>query len=94
MTTKDTYDIEEANQKTTNIQPSLLIKLMKESEPCLFNNKSEPAVSPVEKPIDVTTLLSSPYGHPYVPPYSSFPKMVEITRWHANEQVRYFRELL
>jgi len=58
MTNRDTYDIEEAERldkaefdarnKSTNIQPSLLVKLMCESEPCLFNNKSELAVIPVE----------------------------------------------
>jgi len=49
MTSRDTYDIEEYAKeqqkelKIINVQPNLLIKLMMESEPCLFSNKSEPA---------------------------------------------------
>lgn len=96
MTSRDTYDIEQHDQesRTTNVQPALLIKLMKESEPCLFANKSEPVVTPVEKTVDTTLLPSHLSVHPWFPVYSSFPKMVEITRWHADEQVRAFRELL
>ena len=46
MTSRDTYDIEayakELERGRTNLQPALLVKLMMESEPCLFSNKSEP----------------------------------------------------
>lgn len=48
MTSRDTYDIEEyareqeREMKRINVQPALLIKLLMESEPCLFSNKSEP----------------------------------------------------
>jgi hypothetical protein len=80
--------------RTTNVQPALLIKLMKESEPCLFSNKSEPAVSPVEKPVDTGLLPSYPSMHPWIPVVSSFPKMVEITRWHADLQIQAWRELV
>lgn len=53
---RDTHDIEAYERELaeelagTNIQPALLIKLMIESEPCLFSNTSEPV--PVQnKPI-------------------------------------------
>jgi len=47
MTSRDTHDIEAYAEelkleRTTNIQPALLIKLLMESEPCLFYNQSEP----------------------------------------------------
>jgi len=48
VTSRDTYDIEEYAReqerelKRTNVQPALLVKLLMESEPCLFSNKSEP----------------------------------------------------
>jgi hypothetical protein len=68
MTTRDTYDIEQYekelrseqhNEKTcsTNIQPALLVKFMQDSEPCLFANKSNPVVNPVEKPINMQFLF-------------------------------------
>jgi len=52
MTSRDTHDIEEykREQKTTNIQPALLIKLMMDSEPCLFVNQNKPAIEPRELP--------------------------------------------
>jgi hypothetical protein len=91
MTTRDTYDIEQYekelqlkqhNEKTrsTNIQPALLIKLMQDSEPCLFVNKSDPVVNPTEKPINVQLLLS-------------YRRMIEIAIWHAKEQVKFYQEL-
>jgi hypothetical protein len=91
MTTRDTYDIEQYekelqleqhNEKTrsTNIQPALLIKLMQDSEPCLFVNKSDPVVKPIEKPINVQLLF----------PYR---RMIEIAIWHAKEQVKFYQEL-
>lgn len=96
MTSRDTYDIEQhaRESRTTNVQPALLIKLMQESEPCLFANKSEPVVSPVEKPVDTGLLPSRPSVHPWLPVYSSFPRMVTIARWHADLQVRAWRELV
>jgi len=46
MTSRDTHDIEayaeELQRGHTNIQPALLVKLLMESEPCLFYNGSEP----------------------------------------------------
>lgn len=50
--------------------------------------------SPVNPEEGTGLLPSYPSVHPWFPVYSSFPKMVEITRWHADEQVRAFRELL
>ena len=42
MTSRDTHDIEayakELEEGRTNVQPALLIKLLMESEPCLFSN--------------------------------------------------------
>jgi len=56
MTSRDTHDIEayakELEQGRTNVQPALLVKLMMESEPCLFSNKSEP--------IPVRNVVSAP----------------------------------
>jgi hypothetical protein len=91
MTTRDTYDIEQYekelqlkqhNEKTrsTNIQPALLIKLMQDSEPCLFVNKSNPVVTPTERLINVQLLLL-------------YRRMVEIAVWHAKEQVKFYQEL-
>jgi len=47
MTSRDTHDIEAyakelERKRSTNVQPALLIKLLMESEPCLFYNDSEP----------------------------------------------------
>jgi hypothetical protein len=91
MTTRDTYDIEQYekelqleqhNKKTlsTNIQPALLVKLMQDSEPCLFANKSNPVVNPVEKSINVQFLFS-------------YYQMIQIARWHADLQMQFWDEL-
>lgn len=80
--------------KSTNIQPRLLAELMAQSEPCLFSNKSPVAVSPVYKTVDTGLLPSYPSAHPWLPVISSLPKMMEITRWHADLQVRAWRELV
>ena len=70
----------------TNIQPRLLAELLAQSEPSLFGNKSELAVSPVEKPVDAGLLMPSVY--------SVLPRMIRIAEWHADFQVRAWRELL
>jgi len=80
MTSKDTYDIEEyeKEKKTTNVQPSLLIKLMAESEPCLFSNKSPVAVIPYQHDPSLLKIRD---------------KMMDIARWHAQLQVSFERAL-
>jgi len=81
MTSRDTHDIEEyeREKKTTNIQPSLLIKLMAESEPCLFSNKSPVAVVPY-KPNPKLLVIRD--------------RMMDVARWHAQLQVSFERTLL
>jgi hypothetical protein len=51
--------LEQRDEKTrsTNVQPALLVKFMQDSEPCLFANKSDPVVSPVEKPVNMQFLF-------------------------------------
>jgi hypothetical protein len=41
MTSRDTHDIVEYARETSgrNIQPEMLVKLMAQSEPCLFSNQ-------------------------------------------------------
>jgi len=78
--------------RSINVQPALLVQYMKDSEPCLFGNQSELAVEPVENLVDTEVLVSSPYAHPYVPLYSSFPEMIKTTRWHAGLQKTFDRE--
>jgi len=80
MTSRDTHDIEEyqREQKTTNVQPGLMIKLMMESEPCLFANKSQPAVVPYRMPYHLMAIRD---------------KMLDISRWHAQLQVSFERNL-
>lgn len=81
MTSRDTHDIEEyeREKKTgTNIQPGMLIKLMAESEPCLFANKSPLAVIPYE-PSPLMLKVRD--------------QMMDIARWHAQLQVSFERTL-
>lgn len=80
MTSRDTYDIEEYQKeiRSANIQPALLVKLMMEAEPCLFNNKSEPAVKPYVMPPQL--LLS-------------YAVCCDAVRRHAQEQIDFFVEL-
>lgn len=80
MTSRDTHDIEEyeKEKKTTNIQPSLLIKLMAESEPCLFSNKSPVAVVPYQHDPRLLKIRDN---------------MMDVARWHAQLQVSFEREL-
>jgi len=88
MTSRDTHDIEEyereqkttnREQKTTNVQPALMVKLMMESEPCLFANKSQPAVIPYRMPHNLMVIRD---------------KMLDISRWHAQLQISFERCLL
>jgi len=78
MTSRDTHDIEEyeREKKTTNVQPALLIKLMVESEPCLFANKSTPAIVPYSLPPELKKIID---------------RMMDIARWHAQLQVSFDR---
>lgn len=80
MTSRDTYDIEEyekqQRQKTTNIQPGLLVKLMAESEPCLFANKSPLAVVPYTPSPELQKIKD---------------RLMDICRWHAQLQVSFDR---
>jgi len=80
MTSRDTHDIEEyqREQKTTNVQPGLMVKLMMESEPCLFANKSQPAVVPYRIPQHLMVIRD---------------RMLDISRWHAQLQVSFERNL-
>jgi len=80
MTSRDTHDIEEyqREQKTINVQPGLMVKLMMESEPCLFANKSQLAVTPYEMPHHLTLIRD---------------RMLDISRWHAQLQVSFERSL-
>jgi len=80
MTSRDTHDIEEykREQKTTNVQPSLMVKLMMESEPCLFANKNQPAVVPYIISPKLMVIRD---------------KMLDIARWHAQLQVSFDRTL-
>lgn len=82
MTSRDTYDIEqhekELNIQSINVQPRLLVNLMIESEPSLFNPDSKPAVKPYEMPSNLQTI---------------YALMLEITKWHANLQVEFDKEL-
>jgi Fe-S-cluster containining protein len=80
MTSRDTYDIEqhEKEKKTTNIQPALLIKLMMEAEPCLFANKSKPAIKPYEISPNIFTM------------YMFF---LEAARKHAKIQIDFDKSL-
>jgi len=80
MTSRDTHDIKEyeREQKTTNVQPALMVKLMMESEPCLFANKSQPAVVPYRMPYQLMVIRD---------------RMLDISRWHAQLQVSFERNL-
>jgi len=83
MTSRDTHDIEEYEREKkaaagTNIQPGLLMKLMAESEPCLFSNKSKPAVKPYEHSSMLLRVRD---------------QMMDIARWHAQLQVSFDAEL-
>ena len=80
MTSRDTHDIEEYDreQKTINVQPGLMVKLMMESEPCLFANKSQPAVIPYRMPHHLMVIRD---------------RMLDISRWHAQLQVSFERIL-
>lgn len=73
------------NSSTTNVQPALLVKLMQQSEPCLFANKSEPAVIPVIKKID-------PQISDNIKKIAD--KMMDVARWHAQLQVSFDQLLL
>jgi len=82
VTSRDTHDIEEYEREKkatgTNIQPGMLIKLMAESEPCLFANKSPLAVIPYTP----SPLLLKVRD-----------QMMDIARWHAQLQVSFERTL-
>jgi len=80
MTSRDTHDIEEyqREQRSTNVQPALMVKLMMESEPCLFANKNQPAVIPYRMPYHLMIIRD---------------RMLDIARSHAQLQVRFFKEL-
>ena len=80
MTSRDTHDIEEyqREQKATNIQPALMVKLMMESEPCLFANKNQPAVIPYKMPYHLMIIRD---------------RMLDIARSHAQLQIQFFKEL-
>jgi hypothetical protein len=80
MTSRDTHDIEEYEKEknSTNVQPTMLVKLMMEAEPCLFANKSEPVVKPYVMPPEL--LLH-------------FTLCQDAMRRHAQEQIDFFTEL-
>jgi len=80
MTSRDTHDIEEyqREQRSTNVQPALMVKLMMESEPCLFANKNQPAVIPYRMPYHLMIIRD---------------RMLDIARWHARLQVSFERTL-
>ena len=68
---------EKKKEETTNVQPALLIKLMMESEPCLFNNKSEPAVVPTQMPAEWASLMGIYH---------------QTAKWHGALQAKFERE--
>jgi len=81
MTSRDTYDIEEYAKevKSINIQPALLVKLMAESEPCLFINKSPVATE--QKNIPPQLLLA-------------YAICCNAAKWHAQIQIDFDKTLL
>jgi len=82
MTSRDTHDIDEYEREKkatgTNVQPGLLIKLMAESEPCLFSNKSPVAVVPYRPNPKLLAIRD---------------RMMDVARWHAQLQVSFDRNL-
>jgi len=93
MTNRDTYDINayaqelrEADRQSRNIQPATLIKLMTESEPCLFANKSEPVVSPVAREAVIPSR-----DFPSACVRNAVARMMNAVRWHAQLQVSFDR---
>lgn len=96
MTNRDTYDIntyaqeqrDADPQRVTNLQPALLVKLMTESEPCLFANKSEPVVSPAIRVAEIPTRDS-----PSACVREQVARMMDAIRWHAQLQVSFDRTL-
>lgn len=83
MTSRDTYDIEQHEKElkiqSINVQPGLLVNLMIESEPSLFNPNSKPAVKPYEMPSNLQTMYAA---------------MLEITKWHASLQIEFDKQLV
>jgi len=60
------------------VQPGLLVKLMAESEPCLFANRSPVAVIPYSPSPGLLKIRDN---------------MMDVARWHAQLQVSFDRNL-
>lgn len=56
----------------------MLVELMAQSEPCLFANRSEPAVKPFVVSQSVLAAVS---------------RMLVVAEWHAELQREFWREL-
>lgn len=82
MTSRDTYDIEqhekELKSQSINVQPRLLVNLMIDSEPSLFNPDNKPAIEPYKMPPNLQAIYTA---------------MLQITKWHANLQVEFDKQL-
>ena len=98
MTNRDTYDILEAErldkestsqQVITNIQILLMMGMMRDAEPDLFGNGKAQLM---QQTSDMATSIYS--MHPWILVYSTFSKMVEITKWHAAVQVEFWEDLM
>lgn len=88
MTSRDTHDIEEYEKekklertktRSINIQPGLLIKLLAESEPCLFVNNSPKATE--QREIDPRLLFA-------------YAICCNAAKWHAQIQIDFDKSLL
>lgn len=64
--------------KSTNVQPGMVAKLMAQSEPCLFSNKSPVAVVPYQLPPILVV---------------AYALMYDAVRWHAQLQVSFDRSM-
>ena len=64
--------------KSTNVQPGMVARLMAQSEPCLFSNKSPVAVVPYQLPPMLVV---------------AYALMYDAVRWHAQLQVSFDRSI-
>lgn len=82
MTSRDTYDIEEYEKEekaSINVQPKMLIGLMMESEPSLFSNNSQVAITPREIP-------------PHI--FNMYMLFLEAAKKHAQLQIDFDKSIV
>ena len=83
MTSRDTYDIEQHEKElqiqSINVQPRLLVNLMIDSEPSLFNPDTKPVIEPYKMSPNLRAIYAA---------------MLEITKWHANLQIEFDKQLV